>query len=485
MSDRQDRVSTGSVQADQILQGGFPSNSINIVMGQPGTGKTIFAEQMAFYNAEDERPILYLSTLSEPIAKLIKYLQRFAFFDEEKIGVSVHYEDIGAELAANGIGALIPRLREAILSSSPKIIIIDSFKALHDLGDSVAEMRRMLFELTGLLTAYDTTVFLLGEYTEEQAKILPEFAIVDGIIQFMRSGQSARDERFLRVLKLRGSSYLEGLHGFRITSKGLDIFPRLVTPDIPKDYVLVRERTPSGVDGLDRIVGGGLWKGAASLVVGGTGSGKTTAALEFSIEGTRQGVRCLYVNFQENPNQIARTIESLTSRDVRHTSEAGLDLLYISPVEVQIDSVIVTLFRIIQEKGIQRVAIDSVGDLAICASDPQRLHDYLYALLQHFAVKNITSVFTLEYEGEFGDAHDKSNIGRLSHMSDNIFWLALRQKPEPHRELRCVKARGTEHSLAPHEFYLAKDGMHIAHGGYDASGTPIEKIPAVHSMPGV
>ena len=82
MSDIQGRISTGSAQADEILHGGFPANSINIIMGQPGTGKTIFAEQMAFHNADDQRPILYLATLSEPIAKLIKYLQRFEFFVE-------------------------------------------------------------------------------------------------------------------------------------------------------------------------------------------------------------------------------------------------------------------------------------------------------------------------------------------------------------------------------------------------------------------
>ena len=75
------RVSTGNPQADEILSGGFPSNSINIVMGQPGTGKSIFAEQLVFENASEDRPILYLTTLSEPLAKMVSYLQRFAFFD--------------------------------------------------------------------------------------------------------------------------------------------------------------------------------------------------------------------------------------------------------------------------------------------------------------------------------------------------------------------------------------------------------------------
>src|SRR5476649_1820758 len=113
-------VSTGNPQMDEILNGGFPANSINIIMGQPGTGKTIFAEQMVFHHATaDDRPILYLTTLSEPAAKVLTYLQRFSFFDEDKIGSIVHYREIGTDLAKNGIGALLTYVTEAIHSISP------------------------------------------------------------------------------------------------------------------------------------------------------------------------------------------------------------------------------------------------------------------------------------------------------------------------------------------------------------------------------
>src|SRR3954466_1196840 len=109
-----ERMSSGNREADHILGGGFPSNSINIVMGHPGSGKTIFAEQLIFHNADSDRPILYLTTLSEPLSKVVRYLQGFEFFDEEKLGTQVIYEDVGPQLAAEGAGALIPLLREAI-----------------------------------------------------------------------------------------------------------------------------------------------------------------------------------------------------------------------------------------------------------------------------------------------------------------------------------------------------------------------------------
>src|SRR3954467_12923567 len=88
------RVPTGNPQADEILGGGFPVDSINVVMGQPGTGKTIFVEELVFHNAGHARPILYFTTMSEPLAKVVRYLQQFPFFDERKIGQQVIYEDI-------------------------------------------------------------------------------------------------------------------------------------------------------------------------------------------------------------------------------------------------------------------------------------------------------------------------------------------------------------------------------------------------------
>src|SRR3954471_17128591 len=172
-----ERLSSGNAEADYILGGGFPANSINIIMGHPGSGKTIFAEQLIFENAGDDRPILYFTTLSEPLPKVVRYLQGFEFFDETKLGSQVIFEDVGPQLAKDGATALIPLLEHAIKTLSPKIIVIDSFKAVHDLAPSAADRRRMVYEMTALLSAYGTTAFLLGEYTEEDILDYPEFAV--------------------------------------------------------------------------------------------------------------------------------------------------------------------------------------------------------------------------------------------------------------------------------------------------------------------
>ncbi|EAU65618.1 conserved hypothetical protein [Stigmatella aurantiaca DW4/3-1] len=428
-------------------------------MGEPGSGKTILAERLIFANAEvGQRPILYLTTLSEPLEKVVRYLQQFGFYDEEKLtSGAIVYESIAQELEEQGIAAVVPKLKEIIKTLSPSIIVIDSFKAVHDLSTSVPDMRRMLYEVSGLLTAYETTAFFVGEYSEAQISIYPEFAVADGMVELARKKQGTRDERYLRVLKLRGSNYLEGLHAFRITSDGLEVFPRLTSPEVPLSYSVRDARLATGVKGLDTMLQGGVWAGSSTLIEGRTGSGKTTLALQFILEGLKRGEPGLYVNFQENPTQLARIIQSL-GWDVAEAQRMGLHLLYHSPVELQIDSILVKLFRIIEEKHIKRVAVDAVGDLISAASDLQRLFGYLYALAQHFSVMRVSSVLTLETTGLTTNPLE----GQISALSDAILSLQVeRPQNRSMRTLQVVKARGTDHDLNVRELRITSKGAEV------------------------
>ena len=457
------RISSGNGEADRVLGGGFPANSINILMGEPGTGKTLFAEQLLFANANGGRPVLYLTTLSEPLSKVVTYLQLLPFYDESKLGTAVIYDDIGELLATGGVSALVPRVREAILEFEPRIIVIDSFKAIHDLSPSVPEMRRLISELAGLLGAYATTTFLVGEYREQDISSFPEFAVADGIVEFARHKHSTRDERFLRVSKLRGSGYLEGLHGFQITAAGLEVYPRLVSPRVPAGYSVALERVPTGVAGLDRLLGDGLWRGSTSLLAGPTGSGKTTIGLQFTLAGLAAGEPALYVNFQENPTQLARAIASLGG-DVSELQRQGLQLLYTSSVELQIDHLIVQMFAIIEQHGIRRVVLDAIGDLSLASVDVHRTHDYLYALVQRFAVAGITALLLLEdiTHGPMGGGSPvASEFGRLSYMCDNLILLEIHRGEKLSRRLSVYKTRGSVHDEGVYPVTISARGVRV------------------------
>jgi circadian clock protein KaiC len=453
------RVKSGNPQADEILGGGFPANSINIVMGEPGTGKTLFAEQLLFHNASADRQSLYVTTLSEPMSKVVSYVQRFQFFNPDCLGSEIHYEELGGQLFDRGPEALLEWLSEGIKTRSPKIIVIDSFRALHDLAVPIDAMRHFVSRIAGILSAYDVTAFLIGEYTQADIRRYPEFAVADAIVELARHTQTTRDERFMRVLKLRGSAYREGQHAFRITDRGLELYPRLVAPRIPVEYEPLSERLPTGIPGLDEAMGGGLFAGSTTVVVGMTGTGKTTLALQFALEGVKRGEQALFINFQENPAQLRRAIAGLGA-DPDAVRAKGFNLLYESPVELQIDSIVVTIFEAIKSGSIRRLVIDAVGDLATAASDSQRLHDYLYSLIQHFAARGVTTMLTLESgEGFSGEVALPNQ--RFSYMSDNLIHLSWGSVKPDQRTLRVVKMRGSAHHPGVREITIDSEGISL------------------------
>ena len=452
------RIQSGNPQADEILGGGFPSNSINIVMGQPGTGKTIFAEQLLFHNASSEHPSLYVTTLSEPLSKVVTFVQRFSFFDAERLSGDIQYEDLGSALSETGPNALVDWLDEAIKTRSPGIIVIDSFRAIHDLAMSSDEIRRFMSRFAGLLSAYKVTAFLLGEYTQEDIRKYPEFGVADSIVELARQPLSTRDERYFRVLKLRGSGYREGQHAFRITNDGLELYPRLVSPRVPEEYDTLAERLPTGVPGLDKLMDGGMFAGSTTLLLGMTGSGKTTIALQFALEGVKRGEPAIFVNFQENPAQLRRAIKGLGA-DPDVVQAKGLKLIYANPVELQIDSIVGEIFKAIESGEVRRLVIDAIGDIATAASDLQRLHDYLYSLIQHFAVRGVTTIVTLEVGDE-----SLGGLGtdpRFSYMSDNLIHLAWNAKKVEERTIRIVKMRGSAHEHAIRKFEIDASGARV------------------------
>lgn len=457
-----ERIHTGSAQMDRILGGGFPARAIHMVVGPPGTGKTIFAERLAFAAAAaaggDERPVLYVTTLSEPTAKFITFLQAYAFADVALLGAKVIYESI-AEDVSRSPEETAQRLLELLQQHRPRIVIIDSLKAIADVMPSLPTWRKILYDLAGILTAYGATTFWIGEYTSDMVAQLPEFAVADGIVELSRRRIGSSDVRFVRVIKVRGSNFLSGDHPFRITASGLDVFPRLVTPGIAPSYAPSPERVQSGIAGLDGMIEAGWLRGTSTLVAGPSGAGKTVLGLHFLRAGVRAGEPCLLVTFQENPTQLARVIGNLGWDHDELVGPNKLDILYTSPIELTIDEIAGDVLRRLREHGVRRVVVDSLGDLERNAHDPGRFVDYTYALMQQLAHWNVTGLFTLQTAaGELAEALGK---GPILNMSDNTLLLGFEFGVDLRRTVRILKSRGSAHDGRAHTLRIGKDGIAI------------------------
>jgi circadian clock protein KaiC len=452
------RLKTGDAELDLILGGGFPTNGIHILMGSPGTGKTILAEQLCFANASPGRPILYVATFSEPLQKLVGFLQEFSFATPEKIGTEIVYEYIGERMLTEP-DRMPERFQELLTQYRPKIVIVDSFKALADLMPDKTAWRRTLDAIGGMLSAYDTTAFWLGEYSSEMLSTLPEFAVADGIIDMVRSQRGIRDERFLRVLKLRGSASLTGDHPFHLDRGGLQAFRRFVTPIIPGDYVPKLERLKSGIKHLDDMVATGWLRGTATLVAGPSGAGKTSIGLHFLKAGIESGEPGLLAGFQESPIQLARVMNSLGWEPGKVMQKRGIDHFYTSPVELQIDALAHEIVNRVDRNGVRRVVIDAVSDLEKLGHDVVRYRDFLYSLTQMLAVKNVTSMLLVETPGLL-PGHGITGY-EVSYMSDNILVLEVVLGEDLTRTIRIIKSRGSRHDGRRHALRIAEDGVEV------------------------
>jgi circadian clock protein KaiC len=453
-----DKIKTGCSGLDEVLFGGLPTNTISVLMGAPGTGKTILAEQIAFSNATEDAPALYLTTMSEPLDKIIKHGQSYSFFDESKVGKSVFYEDLGVLLREQGVDKLPEIIADLLLARRPQLVFIDSFKALTELLVQPQQRRSVIFDVATALSAYECVSILIGEYAGTMMTELPEFAIADVVLQLFKQATNVREDRFLRVEKLRASNSIAGMHAISINSDGISLFPRLLTPKVAPTYTARPERLNTGIKGLDEMIAEGFWRGSSTLIAGPSGSGKTIMGLSFLREGINRGEPGVYLGFQENPTQLARVMRNV-GMSVEELVKNGLEIMYQSPVEMQADQVASELFQRVRGGKVKRVVIDAAGDLERISIDQQRFSNMVYALTQWFAVENVTCLMTYELSNLF-EVHRISEQ-QVSNMSDNLVLLRFQPGPQLKRTLQIIKTRGSAHDNREREIRITSEGFAV------------------------
>lgn len=450
-----DRLSSGHARLDEILHGGLFKNSITLVVGVPGSGKTILCQQFVFHNATIDRPALYLTTVTEPFDKILRYSESLDFFDATAVRERrVIYEDLGHAVTSGGLDAVLSTLGRFLKELRPSMVVIDSFRGLHAFAKDEGAFRQFLDGLTRQLTASSATALWIDEYPRGEAQNAAEFAVADGIIALDTKQLDDREHRTLQVLKLRGSGFQSGQHGYRISSRGLDVFPRLADLQDPSGYALGKEKVETGVAALDKMLGDGLWPGASTLVVGPTGVGKTLIGLHFLFHGAKSGQPGIHATFQENATQLRRIVGGFGWS----LETGGVHVLSRSLVDIYIDEWVYELLDLAQSTGAKRIVIDSLPDVMTAAGDPTRFREWMFSMVQRCTRQGITLLMTLEVP-ELYDIRYISEHG-LSHLADNVIVLQY-AKDSTHvtRTLTVLKTRGSHHEQNVRAYEITSEGL--------------------------
>ncbi len=449
-----DRLLSGHAPLDAVLGGGLPANSIGLIMGRPGTGKTILAQQYAFRNGRPERPAVYFSTVSEPLDKIVRFGQRLDFFDTQAIGTSVHYEDLGATVNQDGLAGVAERLGNVVKERRPGLIVIDSFKALQAYAVDYGDFRKFLHELAGRLGAFPAASLWVGEYEDAEITSMAEFAVADAIIALTSEQLGTREVRFLQVKKLRGSAFRSGHHAYRLTARGLRLFPRLADAPVDADYALSDVRVSSGISALDDMLADGFWPGASTMIAGPSGSGKTLMGLHFVMNGARQGQPGVIATLQENPTQLERVVAGFGWS----LQEPNVELMYRSPIDIYIDEWVYDLMDTVERTKARRVLVDSLADLRMAAGDEIRFLEFVYSIVQRFSRQGVSVLMTSEIPRLFGT--DRISDDAVSPLADNLVMVSYHREGDTiNRTMAVIKTRASSHDPTVRKFMIGPQGI--------------------------
>jgi circadian clock protein KaiC len=457
------QLPTGVRGLDEILGGGLPEFSFNIIAGAPGCGKTTLAHQIVFANATAQKRALYFTVLGEPALKMLRYQQQYSFFDPAKMGKAVRFINLSDVVLEKDLGGVLDAISEEVQASQPSLVVVDSFrtvvrKALG--GASESDLQAFIQRLALFLTSWEATTFLVGEYVPGEVRDNPIFTVADGLFWLTQNVERNSVVRKLQIIKLRGQESVPGLHTVRITGDGLHAFSRTLgmTAQIAKPR---RPRRLSiGIPELDTMMGGGIREGDSVLVAGPSGAGKSALATQFLAEGLRNGEPGIAAIFEERPQGYAARASALGQDFDEPQKNGTLELLYLRPLDLSVDETMQEILDAVQRLKAKRLVIDSLGgfEMALAPGFREDFRESLYRMIAALTGAGVTIFTTVEVEDKFTSL--PLSRYAISFLTDDIIRLRYVEIDGQLRKVVVViKVRGGNHSKDIREYIITEQGV--------------------------
>ncbi|MDB6025902.1 MAG: protein kinase [Verrucomicrobiales bacterium] len=461
------KLLTGVRGLDDIVGGGIPEFSFNIIAGTPGCGKTTLAHQIVFANATPQKPALYFTVLGEPAMKMLRYQQQYSFFDEAKVGKAIRFINLADLVMEKDLNTVMEEIIKHVTTINPGVVVVDSFRTVARKATSTPgemEMQTFIQRLAQFLTSWEATTFLVGEYVEEELRDNPIFTIADGLFWLWQVRERNSVVRKLQVIKLRGQASVPGLHTIRIGDHGMQAFSRTLGLVGKKTKLSGTRRLSIGIAELDKMLGGGIPEGDSILVAGPSGTGKSALATQFIAEGLRKGEPGIIAVFEERPIGYTQRARGF-GLNLKTPQENGtLEILYLRPLDLSVDETMQEILDAVDRIGAKRLVIDSlVGfEMALAPGFRADFRESLYRMICALTNAGITILSTVEVEDTF-TAMPFSHYA-ISFLTDDIIRMRYVEIDGQLRKIMVViKMRGGNHSKDIREYVITDKGIVVIH----------------------
>jgi circadian clock protein KaiC len=476
-----DRLPSGIPGLDTVLGGGFFRAGVYIVHGLPGSGKTIFGNQLCYRHVAQGGRAVYVTLLAESHARMLQHLRSLSFFDEAAIPDRLSYISAFHDLEADGLKGLMGVLRREMRAREVSVLVLDGLVAAAEAAHSDRELKKFIHEVQSSAVFNNCTVFMLTSGGPQHVNA--EHTMVDGLIELEDRLYEVRSERSIQVRKFRGADSLRGKHAFRISDDGLEVFPRIEALfAAPPEAIVPRSALSTGVASLDALIrAGGLPAGSCSVAIGSTGTGKTTLGLHFLAGSTREAPGLLF-GFFESPARL-RVKAAGFGIDVAGLESSGaLAVRWHTQGEHVLDELGHRLLREVSARGIRRVVIDGLSGFFESTVYPERSNRFFSCLANELRRRGATVLMTLETRDAVG-----SSVGTrygVSGCVDTLLFLRFVEAGgKVKRLLSLTKMRDSDFSLGVHAIEIDSAGMRVA-GLYASDGDDIPSDEPVEESRG-
>jgi circadian clock protein KaiC len=455
------RLATGVQGLDDVLGGGLPEYSFNIIAGPPGCGKTTLAHQIMFALATPERPALYFTVLGEPPLKMLRYQQQFEFFDHDKINRSIRFINLGDDMAGGNLEKVLASIVAAVEAHGPSLVFVDSFRSVvlasQTDGNPFLSLQQFIQQLGMLMTSWQATTFLIGEYFTDKDPN-PVFTVADGLIWLRQSVERNSMVRKMEIMKMRGQATQPGLHTFRINAAGIRVFAptQVGILDPSKSAWPIHDRLHMGVPGLDEMMGGGLPRGYSLLIAGPSGSGKSILAAAFLIEGARNGETGVIAAFEQRAHRSR-------GKSIADLIDGGrIGVVETQETDLSVDEIALLVVAEVRRLKASRVVIDSLSgfELTLAPTFREDFRESIARMVSALASTGVTVLMTSELEDRYDDLRF-SPYGTAFLTDSIIVQRYIEVDSRLQRVMAVVKVRSSAHSNELRLFHIDEQGIKL------------------------